>query len=280
VGGASSRCPGRRHGSRRLQPPGLRSDNHRAWLRCSNFDAHRSPFVLPRILVLPPASAGLAEVSLRPHVLSEFNRPSRRSSHASVAQITVSTTRQGETNRYEMATTHGDDGSFQRLARAAVRIGKGHAGERVPRLFKIAAVALVMTLCMAVAPPPNSAADATANLQTQVDAARGGCPPLHADPVLTDVARRANGETQSNIEHTARSLPFEDPMPILHDLGYPARKAKLLAGYGDAQAKAIRGAVLFGWESIPDCSYTRYGVNVLEGSAGNYWLAAIILAGN
>jgi hypothetical protein len=178
---------------------------------------------------------------------------------------------------------HCDDGRPQRLPRGVIGTAEGHPVERRSRLFKIAVVVLAMTICIAVAPMPSSSADAPVDLQAQVDAARGGCPPLQEDPVLTGVAQRANGETQSNIEHTARSLPFEDPMPVVHDLGYPAGKAKLFAGYGDVEAKAIRGAVLFGWEAIPDCSYTKYGVDVLDGSvagSGGYWLAAIVLAGN
>lgn len=177
---------------------------------------------------------------------------------------------------------HCDEGPLQHLGCAVGGAGKDHAGEGISRIFKIAAVAAVM-ICVAVAAPPKSAADATGNLQAQVDAARRGCPALQLDPVLTGVAQRANGETQSNIEHTARSLPFEDPTPVVRDLGYPAGKAKLLTGYGGDEAKAIHGAVLFGWEAIPDCSYTKYGVNVIDGSvggSGGYWLAAIVLAGS
>jgi hypothetical protein len=185
--------------------------------------------------------------------------------------------------RREMVTMHCDDDFLEHLACAADRARKDRAGEALSRIFKIAVVVSALTLCLALAPPPLSAADATANLQATVNAARGGCPPLEDDPILTSVAQRANGETQSNIEHTARSLPFEDPMPVLHDLGYPAGKAKLLTGYGGEAAKASYGAVLFGWQTIPDCSYTKYGANVLDGSlggSGGYWLAAVVLAGN
>ncbi|BCO39286.1 hypothetical protein MINTM001_04250 [Mycobacterium paraintracellulare] len=101
--------------------------------------------------------------------------------------------------------------------------------------------------------------------------------------MLNDVAQRANGETQSYIEHTARFEPFEDPMPVLHDLGYKAGKAKLIPGYADIEAKAIRGVIVHGWQAIPDCTYTKYGVNVLdnpEGMHGGYVLAALVLAGD
>ena len=123
---------------------------------------------------------------------------------------------------------------------------------------------VMITAVLAVSLAPTSVADATANLRSQVDAARGGCPPLQSDPVLNDVAQRANGETQSYIEHTARFEPFEDPMPVLRDLGYKAGKAKLIPGYADIEAKATRGVIVHGWQAIPDCTYTKYGVNVLE----------------
>ncbi|ORB39007.1 hypothetical protein BST41_18470 [Mycolicibacterium porcinum] len=69
-------------------------------------------------------------------------------------------------------------------------------------------------------------------------------------------------------------------MPVLRDMGYPAGKAKLHVGYGDAVEKAVYGVTLFGWETIPDCTYTRYGVNVLDKSDRGYVLAALILAGD
>lgn len=151
------------------------------------------------------------------------------------------------------------------------------------RRLKTTLGSALLAAILALSLAPTSAADATATLRSQVDAARGGCPALQSDPVLNDVAHRANTETQSYIEHTARFEPFEDPMPVLRDLGYSAGKAKLIPGYGDIEAKAIRGVVVHGWEAIPDCTYTRYGVHVLdnsEGTRGKYTLAALVLAGD
>ena len=54
-------------------------------------------------------------------------------------------------------------------------------------------------------------------------------------------------------------------MPELKTLGYATSKARLLPGYGDTDQKAIDGVLIFGWEAIPDCSYTKYGVDVLNG---------------
>ena len=142
-----------------------------------------------------------------------------------------------------------------------------------------AVVVATMTATMAILLAPASNADPTTTLRSAAEGKRGGCPALQADPVLDGVAQRANSETQSYAEHTARFTPFEDPMPVLRELAYPAGKAKLLAGYGDSQEKAIYGAVLFGWEAIPDCTYTRYGADVLSNADQGYSLAAVVLVG-
>ncbi|WP_111510848.1 hypothetical protein [Mycobacterium kyogaense] len=127
---------------------------------------------------------------------------------------------------------------------------------------------------------PSAAADATASLRTQVDALRGTCPPFQLDPVLNDLALRANTETTAYKEHTARFIPFEDPLPVLHEMGYQAGKAKLHVGYGDSADKAILGVTIFGWETLPDCTYTRYGLNVMDHADRGYVLAALVLAGD
>jgi hypothetical protein len=144
---------------------------------------------------------------------------------------------------------------------------------------------------LAVSVAPVSAAEPTAELKSSVDSARGtSCPALRSDPILNQVAQRANLSTDSFIGFTSRSQPLgspnADPMPALHELGYPATKAKLLAGYGDPAvegygdiaAKASYGAVLQGYEAIPDCSYTSIGVDLLTNPSKGYALATVILA--
>jgi hypothetical protein len=133
---------------------------------------------------------------------------------------------------------------------------------------------------LAITLAPASAADATANLESTVNAARGACPPLQPDAVLYGVAQRANNETHSYIEYNARFEPFEDPMPVLRELGYNAGKAKLVVGNGDTEAKAIHGVIVLGWEAIPDCSYTKYGLNALSDTDAGYTLTALVLAGD
>ncbi|OMC36733.1 hypothetical protein A5740_00205 [Mycobacterium sp. GA-1841] len=147
-------------------------------------------------------------------------------------------------------------------------------------------LAAAMTLAVAMTFAPAAAADPTADLRSAVAAKRGGCPALQSDPVLEGVAQRANLETQNYANRTARFQPMEDPMPMLRQLSYPAGKAKLLAGFAstqkfaDAEQKAIYGATLFGWDTIPDCTYTRYGADVLTDANTGNTTAAIVLAGD
>jgi hypothetical protein len=132
---------------------------------------------------------------------------------------------------------------------------------------------------------PLSSAEPTADLRSAIAAKRGSCPTLRADPVLDGVAQRANLETQDYIQGIGRFQPMEDPMPMLKRLSYPAGKAKLLAGFADAsredgQQRAIYGATLFGWDTIPDCAYNRYGADAVTNPKTGNSTAAIVLAGD
>ena len=93
-------------------------------------------------------------------------------------------------------------------------------------------------------------------------------------------------QTQKYASHTARFQPMTDPMPMLRQLSYPAGKAKLLAGFADvhdfedAEQRAIYGATLFGWDTIPDCTYTRYGADLTTDADTGITTTAIVLAGD
>ncbi|AMT72629.1 MULTISPECIES: hypothetical protein [Mycobacteroides] len=143
-----------------------------------------------------------------------------------------------------------------------------------------------MAICVATVLAPPAGADETADLRSAVSARRGNCAALQPDPVLDQVAQVANHQTQKYINHASRFEPMEDPMPMLRQLSYPAGKAKLLFGYADvhkfadAPQKAIYGAALFGSEVIPDCTYTRYGADVLTDPNTGKTTTAIVLAGD
>lgn len=152
-------------------------------------------------------------------------------------------------------------------------------------------VAWIMTMAaiIGIGVAPRSVADATANLQSAVASARSGCAALQPNPVLNDLAQRANQSTDSFILFRTRSQPIGSPkadvLPALHQLGYSANKAKMLSGYGDPEitgygdvvAKAIYGAILEGYEAIPDCGYTRLGTDVLQNESKGYALATVIV---
>lgn len=153
-------------------------------------------------------------------------------------------------------------------------------------------VALIITTAavLAIALAPTSAADTTANLKSAVDSTRAasGCPPLESDPVLNDVALRNTSETDTYLLHVSRDEPFEseERIPkrttllatILRDVGYNASKSKLLVGYGHVEADAISGALLQGWDSIPDCAYTKYGVSAIDNADPQQTVTAVVLA--
>lgn len=163
----------------------------------------------------------------------------------------------------------------------------GRPRRRRPRRRVARRVAAVstMTAVTAMLFAPLSTADPVDDLRAAIAAKRGNCPALQADPLLDGVAQRANRETQSYVNHTARFQPMEDPMPMLRQMSYPAAKAKLLAGFAgtnkpDPQQAAIYGATLFGSDTIPDCTYTRYGADVVTDTNTGNTTVAIVLAGN
>jgi hypothetical protein len=160
---------------------------------------------------------------------------------------------------------------------------------RIGRILGIAWI-FAAPAVVVISVAPTSAADATANLKDAVESAHGGCPALQSNPVLNDMARRVNLSQDSYILFRARSQPVGAPkgdiLPALHQLGYNADKAKTLfgygdpeiSGYGDVEAKAIYGAILEGYEALPDCTYKKYGVDVLANESKGYALATVILA--
>jgi hypothetical protein len=103
------------------------------------------------------------------------------------------------------------------------------------------------------------------------------------------------------VRHTARFLPTtsdSDLLRVMRESGYNTAKAKLLAGYGDYrtggtgdnEAKAIKGTVLegLGFEALPDCTYTKYGVSAINDDSSQGWpstaprtytVTAVVLAG-
>jgi hypothetical protein len=174
------------------------------------------------------------------------------------------------------------------------------------------ASSVTATAALAILFAPTSAADPTAHLKSEIDAARSesGCPPLQLDTRLNDVSQRVTHETDDYVRHAFRFLPTtgeNDLLPtgnggvqrIMREAGYNTNKTKLLVGYGDYrtggtgdnETKAIKGAVLegLGFEALPDCSYQKYGLSALSDDSSQGWpstpprtyvLATVVLAGD
>ena len=181
--------------------------------------------------------------------------------------------------------------------------------EFIKRVALSTAAATVVAMVLA----PVSAADATTNLKSAIDAARSdsGCPALASDPVLTTIAERAARELDDYVRHDARNLPITGENPtlptgvggllrVLREYGYGTNNARLLTGYGDSrvggpgddEAKAIKYTVIegFAFEALNDCtSYTKYGLSTInDDHAAEGWpstpprtfsVAIVVLAG-
>lgn len=129
------------------------------------------------------------------------------------------------------------------------------------------------------------AAPATAEAQAKFDAgiaavrAASTCPALAHDPLVQRAAELSNRSTEDYLNHTAEHVPVADPLFVLHDLGSDAQRAVQLQGQGPTLADALKGALLQGNSTIPDCSYTRFGTSVIEHAASGHTLVVAVLAG-
>lgn len=154
------------------------------------------------------------------------------------------------------------------------------------RLTQTATAVLVRWACVATSAvvmagftAAPSAADPLANLTDAISSARGpGCPSLHYQPAIEQAALWINQSFDGYYTHTRPNPPISDPFPALKEAGYAASKALLLLGHAGTETDAIRGPVLEGYEAIPDCSYTDFGVSVLQNDELRYSITAVVLA--
>lgn len=85
--------------------------------------------------------------------------------------------------------------------------------------------------------------------------------------------------TDVYLNHTARAVPMADPLPTLKDLGSTATRAYLLQGAGLNEADAVKFILISGFNVVPDCGYSQFGVATAYNEASGYYLAAAVLAG-
>jgi hypothetical protein len=105
------------------------------------------------------------------------------------------------------------------------------------------------------------------------------CGPLRYNPVVEQVAEISNRSTDQYLNHATATVPVSDPTPGLKDLGYRGKKGALLNGAARNEADAIKGALLEGFDKLPDCSYTDFGVSMLRNQSNGYYLTSLVLAG-
>jgi hypothetical protein len=150
------------------------------------------------------------------------------------------------------------------------------------RATSAATVAAVLGASLPLAAP--ASADSADSLRSAVTQVRQGmCGPLHYDPLVEHVADIVNQSTVDWIDHSSRAAPIDkDPLPVLKDRGYEGNKAAMALGAGRTVAESIKMLLLQGYNKIPDCSYTDYGVSVMQNPNANQGfsnLTVLILAG-
>lgn len=151
------------------------------------------------------------------------------------------------------------------------------SGRRVLRGMCIAAITVItVSLCAA----PTAVADASESLRSAVAAVRGmACGPLRSNPTVDQAAEAVNATTDRWINNTARATPETDALPLLKDLGYGGKVAKILSGAAKTDANAIKGVLIQGYAEIPNCGYTDFGVSALYNAKKDMTLTTIVLAG-
>ena len=144
------------------------------------------------------------------------------------------------------------------------------------------ALAITTFLSAGVWFAPSALADSVTQVRDAVTSARSGtsCSALRYDAVVEHVADVINRSNDDYLNQVATRVPISDPLEGLKDLGYRGTKAYLLQGANESEAKAIKGALLEGYDAIPDCSYTDFGVSMLRNATTGYAMATIVLAGH
>lgn len=158
----------------------------------------------------------------------------------------------------------------------ALRRGRGHAASHCRFQRAMCGALLVFTTCIFTA--SSATADPSDPLRAGVVGARAGsCAPLRPDPLIDQVAREVNESTDKWVDHTGRTPPVADALPLLKDLGYGGSKAAILSSAGTT-VNAVKALLLEGYAKIPDCSYTDYGVSVLQNASKKITLMTVVLA--
>lgn len=155
-------------------------------------------------------------------------------------------------------------------------IRRSGSNRRVTRLTSAVMAATTLAACISLAPPA-VASSADRLRDALMSAHSASCKPLRSDPRLEQAAEDINRQTDKWLDFKGRIAPVDDALPTVKDLGYGGSKVRLLQGANTTEALAIKALLIEGYLAIPDCSYTDYGVSVLQNRTTNYFLAAAIL---
>ncbi len=169
--------------------------------------------------------------------------------------------------------------TIRRLSSSVVHVRRGRAAPRRRARLGMSVAAAALTIA-GVSGAPVASADATDSLRAAVPAARGtACAPFTTDPRIDQAAKEIGDTTDRWINFESRAVPEADALPLLKDLGYGGTKAKILSGSAANAGSSIKALLLEGFASLPDCSYTAYGVATTYNARKDLVIATVVLVG-
>jgi hypothetical protein len=166
----------------------------------------------------------------------------------------------------------------QRPRLPARHVGWGHARPRRRTQLGMCLATIALTI-VSVSMAHSARADTGDGLRAAIATVRGtACGPLRSDPVVDQAAAAINGTTDKWIDNASRAVPATDALPILKDLGYGGSKATILSAATANDGDAIKALLLQGYDKIPDCSYSDFGVSALHNAKKDLILTTVVLA--
>lgn len=149
------------------------------------------------------------------------------------------------------------------------------------RLGELSTLVCVAMTSASLANAPCALADSATSLRDAVASARDGlpCGSLRDEPVAERVADFINQSTDAYLDQTATRVPILNALEGLKNLGYHGTKAYLLQGADKTDAVAIKGALLEGFDALPDCRYKDFGASLRRNATTGYILVSVVLAG-
>lgn len=144
----------------------------------------------------------------------------------------------------------------------------------------VTALSAIAFTILGLSVAPSASANSADSLRAAVAAARGtACGPLRSNSVADQAADAINETTDRWLRHASRAVPATDALPLLKDLGYGGSKAAILSGAAASDGDSIKALLLQGFATIPNCSYTDFGVSAMYNDSKGLILTTVVLAG-